>query len=77
MGWSVGYSQSEIIGLSEDNNCAVITRSIIDNFPLFKNAVLINKNRSISIENNNAFTNIIVLYDIIERLLTDKSVYGI
>ncbi len=70
-------SQSEIIGLSEDNNCAVITRSIIDNFPLFKNAVLINKNRSISIENNNAFTNIIVLYDIIERLLTDKSVYGI
>lgn len=70
-------SQSEIIALSEDNNCAVITRAIIDNFDLLKNKILINKNRSISVENRNSFTNIMVLYDLIERLLTDKRVYGI
>jgi hypothetical protein len=69
-------SQSEIIALSEDNNCAIITRELIENFPLFKDKILINKNRSIAIENKNHFTNIMVLYDIVERLLTNKPVYG-
>lgn len=70
-------SQSEIIALSEDNNCAVITRELIEKFTLFKDKVLINKNRSINTENSYAFTNIMVLYDLVERLLTDKPVYGI
>lgn len=70
-------SQSEIIALSEDNNCAIITRELIEKFPLFENKILINKNRSIHNENQTAFTNIMVLYDIVERLVTNKSVYGI
>ena len=70
-------SQSEIIALSEDNNCAIITRAIIDSYEPFKGKVLINKNRSISVENESALTNIMVLYDLIETLLTDKPVYGI
>lgn len=70
-------SQSEIIALSEDNNCAIITRELIDEFILFSNKILITKTRSINRENTNSFTNVMVLYDMVERLLTDKSVLGI
>ncbi len=70
-------SQSEIIALSEDNNCSIITRELIDHYALFKNKILINKNRSISIENTTAYTNIMVLYDLVERILTNKNIYGI
>lgn len=70
-------SQSEIIALSEDNNCAVITRHFVDNEPLFRDKILVIKNRSIRPENKTAFTNIMVFYDTIERLLTDKTVMGI
>lgn len=69
-------NKSEIIALSEDDNCAVITRRIIDDFPLLKGRVLINKNPSINPENQTAFTNIRTLYDIVERLTTDKKVYS-
>ncbi|NOT93840.1 DGQHR domain-containing protein [Ferruginibacter sp.] len=70
-------NKSEIIALSEDDNCAIITRQLIDNYSLLKGKILINKNRSISIENTDSFTNIMVLYDILERILTNKVVYGI
>jgi DNA sulfur modification protein DndB len=70
-------SPSEIIALSEDNNCAIITRDLVDNEPLFKGKILVAKNRSIHPDNHTSFTNIMVLYDIIERLLTDKAVVGI
>jgi DNA sulfur modification protein DndB len=69
-------SQSEIIALSEDNNCAIVTRNIID-AELLKGKILINKNRSISPENTNAFTNIMTLYDIVKRLLTNENVIGV
>lgn len=70
-------SQSEIIALSEDNNCAVITRYLVDEFDLLRGKILVIKNRSINPDNKTAFTNIMVLYDIVERLLTDKPVVGI
>lgn len=69
-------SQSEIIALSEDNNCAIITRDLVDDFDILKDKILVIKNRSISPENTSHFTNILVLYDIVERLLTDKAVVG-
>ncbi len=69
-------NKSEIIALSEDDNCAVITRKIIDDFALLKGRIIINKNPSISPENQTAFTNIRTLYDIVERLTTDKKVYS-
>ncbi|MBK6483959.1 MAG: DGQHR domain-containing protein [Chitinophagaceae bacterium] len=69
-------SQSEIIALSEDNNCSIITRNIIESFELLKDKILVNKNRPISATNTNAFTNILTLYEIIECLLTNKKVYG-
>lgn len=69
-------NKSEIIALSEDDNCAVITRKIIDEFAMLKGKIIINKNPSISPENQTAFTNIRTLYDIIERLATDKKVFS-
>lgn len=70
-------SQSEIIALSEDNNCAIITRELVDNFQILKDKVLTIKNRSINPDNSTHFTNILVLYDIVECLTTDKAIVGI
>lgn len=69
--------KSEIIALSEDDNCAIITRELIDNFDLLKDRILVNKSPSINPSNTKSFTNIRTLYDIIERILTDKKVYNI
>lgn len=66
-------SKSEIIALDEEDNCAIITRKLVDEFELFADdqKVLFNKNRSINLNNKTAFTNIIVLYDSLVILLTD------
>jgi DNA sulfur modification protein DndB len=66
---------NEIIALDEEDNCAIITRNIVEDFDLLKGKVLFNKNRSISPKNKSAFTNIIVLYDIIKILLTDMPIF--
>jgi DNA sulfur modification protein DndB len=68
-------NQSEIIALSEDDNCAIITRNLVDS-DLLKDKILINKNRSISPDNKTAFTNILTLYDIVKRMITNEKVIG-
>lgn len=69
-------SKSEIIALDEDDNCAVLTRSLVDDFELFKGKILLSKNKSINPRNKTAFTNIITIYDSLLTLLTDKRVAG-
>lgn len=68
---------SEIIALDEEDNCAIITRNIVEYFNLLKGKILFNQNRSISPSNSEAFTNIIVLYDLVKILLTNSPVFGI
>lgn len=70
-------NKSEIIALSEDNNCSIITRQLIDDYPPLSNRILINKNRSLHPENTSAFTNILTLYDLVETTITNKKVHGI
>lgn len=70
-------SLSEIIALDEDDNCAIITRNLVDYFDLFTGKILFNKNRSINPKNTTAFTNIMILYDIVVIHSTDKPVMGI
>lgn len=70
-------SISEIIALDEEDNCAIITRNIVEYFHLLKGKILFNQNRSINPSNNVAFTNIIVLYDLVKILLTNSPVFGI
>ncbi|MCK4408221.1 MAG: DGQHR domain-containing protein [Bacteroidales bacterium] len=67
-------NKSEIIALSEDNNCSILTRYFVENSNLFSDKIVVNKNRSISIDNKTAFTNILSFNDIIETLTTNRSV---
>lgn len=69
-------SKSEIIAIDEEDNCAIITRNLVEDFELLKDIVLFNQNRSISNKNKSAFTNIIVLYDFITTILTNQKVFG-
>lgn len=69
-------NKGEIIALSEDDNCAIITRMLIDNNKYFKNRIAINKNKSISQNNKKDFTSVIMLYDIVYRILTNKNIVG-
>lgn len=70
-------SKNEIIAIDEEDNCAIITRNIVENFELLQDKILFNKTRSVSISNTSAFTNIIVLYDFITTLLTNSKVFGV
>ncbi len=70
-------NKREIIALSEDNNCAIVTRELIESFNLLDGKILIHATRVIRPENKSSFTNIIVLYDIVERLLTNRKIVGI
>jgi DNA sulfur modification protein DndB len=70
-------SISEIIALDEEDNCAIVTRNIVEYFELLKGKIIFNQNRSINRQNNTAFTTIIVLYDLVKILLTNAPIYGI
>jgi len=69
-------NKGEIIALSEDDNCAIITRRLIEINKHLKNKIAINKNKSISQKNNKDFTSVIMLYDIVFRILTNKNIVG-
>jgi DNA sulfur modification protein DndB len=71
--YAVPVSISEIIALDEDDNSAILTRFLMEEFDFFKNKIKFSKTRSISHQDNTHFTNIILLYDIVTIILTDKS----
>ncbi len=70
-------SESEKIALSEDDNCAVISRKLIDDYDYFKNRILLNKSRSVHPSQEQYFTSIMVLYDIVVTLIVEKKIPGI
>lgn len=69
-------SESEKIALSEDDNCSILTRRIVDDFEYFTSKILLNKSRSVNPNQKKAFTSIMVLYDIICTLILDKMIPG-
>ena len=69
--------KSEIIAIDEEDNSAIITRRIVEEFSLLKGIVQFRKTRSISIRDTKSFTNIIVLYDFITTILTDQKVFRV
>lgn len=69
-------NKKEIIALSEDDNCAILVRRLVENHPLFKDKILISGNKSVSPNSFNHFTSIISLYETIEVLLTEKTILG-
>jgi DNA sulfur modification protein DndB len=65
-------SISEIIALDEEDNAAILTRKLIEQYPVFNDKITFTKSKSLSQTNKKDFTNIILLYEIIITLLTDK-----
>ncbi len=70
-------SKSEIIAIDEEDNCAIITRNLVEDFSLLQGIIQFNQTRSISVNNMTAFTNIIVLYDFVTAILTNQKIFGI
>ena len=71
--YAVPVKPSEIIALDEDDNGAIITRWLMEDFEFFKNRVQFTKTRPMNKSNKTHITNIILLYDIVNIILTDKS----
>lgn len=69
-------SESEKIALSEDDNCSIITRRLIEEHEYLKDKVLLNKSRSIHPSQTKSFTSIMVLYDIVSSILVEKRIPG-
>ncbi len=72
--YAVPVTISEIIALDEEDNCAILTRKLIEESELFKDKILFSKTRSLSPQNTDSFTNIVLLYDIITIQLTNKKI---
>lgn len=70
-------SKSEIIAIDEEDNCAIITRNLVEDFSLLQGIIQFHQTRSINVNNTTAFTNIIVLYDFVTAILTNQKVFGI
>ncbi len=75
--YAVPVTISEIIALDEEDNCAIITRKLIEESLVFKGKILFSKTRSLSPQNTNVFTNIVLMYDLVTILLTDKKILNI
>jgi DNA sulfur modification protein DndB len=71
--YAVPVNISEIIALDEEDNCAILTRWLMEDFIFFKDKIQFSKTRSMNQGNKNHFSNIVLLYDMITILLTDKS----
>jgi len=62
----------EIIALDEDDAIAITTRGLLDRYPFFSGkTILIKKGKSIPVSDIRSFTNIIVLYEVLDLILLD------
>lgn len=70
-------NKKEIIALSEDDNCAILTRRLVEKYKKFNGKILISGNKSISPNNEISFTSIIQLYDIVVLLLCQTRITSV
>ena len=70
-------NKKEIISLSEDDNCAILTRRLVEKYKKFDGKIIINGNKSINPNNTGSFTNIIQLYDIIVLILCEVRITSV
>ncbi len=62
--------QNENIALDEDDVCAIITRELLQNHPLFLGDNVVNsKGKQIPNNNKNAFTSLITLYQCVQAFI--------
>lgn len=70
-------NKKEIIALSEDDNCAILTRRLVEKYDEFNGRILIHGNKSINVNNKDSFTSIIQLYDIVVLLLCSSTITSV
>lgn len=64
---------NEIIALDEDDITAIVTRDLIEHYPLFSgNNVADNKGKQIPVNNEEAFMSLISMYQCIDVVIKDK-----
>lgn len=65
--------ENENIALDEDDACSIITRELVQNFPLFQNNNVENSlGKQIPVSNEVAITSLIALYQSVEIIIKDK-----
>lgn len=71
--YAVPVNISEIIALDEEDNSAILTRCLMEDFDFFKSRIQFSKTKSMNQGNKAHFSNIVLLYDMVTIILTDKS----
>jgi len=71
--YAVPVKISEIIALDEDDNGAILTRWLMEDFYYFNDKIQFTKTRSMNQGNKSHFSNIVLLYDLVNIILTDKT----
>lgn len=68
-------SKEEIIALDEDDVIAITTRDLVEKHPLFSEAkISFSRTKAISTTDNESFTTIITLYDVLDILLKEGGI---
>lgn len=68
--WAKPVDMMEIIALDEDDAIAIITRRLMEDYPLFKgHRISIIKGKALSVNDKKAFTSITTLYEVNDMIL--------
>ena len=62
-------SKQEIIALDEDDVIAIVTRRLVEEYPLFKEKISLAKGKNIPTTDKHSFTTIVALYDALDIFL--------
>ncbi len=65
-------SKMDIIALDEDDIVAIVTRRLVEEYPLFKNFLKIKKGKQLQAGDTESFTTIETLYDGLDTYLADE-----
>jgi DNA sulfur modification protein DndB len=65
-------SKMDIIALDEDDIVAIVTRMLVEEYPLFKYFLKIKKGKQLQSSDTESFTTIETLYDALDRYLQDQ-----
>lgn len=69
-------TKRDIIALDEDDICAILTRSLLEDHPLFREKVSLARGNSIPQSDSRHFTTISAVYDTLDIYLRTKSKWG-
>jgi DNA sulfur modification protein DndB len=63
-------NKTEIIALDEDDAIAIVTRRLLENYPLLTNFTSIKRGKSIPASDRRSLTTIVTIYDVLDRYMS-------